>query len=86
MRVTILEAKNRLAELVKAARDGEEVIITNRGEPVVRVVLAATEEPRSAGDPERILAWKKNNALPSHLRRAAEEIDGEIRAERNAWD
>lgn len=34
MRVGVLEAKNRLSELLAAAQRGEEVIITKRGEPV----------------------------------------------------
>jgi prevent-host-death family protein len=34
MRVGVLEAKNRLSELLEAAQRGEEVIITKRGEPV----------------------------------------------------
>ncbi|WP_411288352.1 type II toxin-antitoxin system Phd/YefM family antitoxin [Phenylobacterium sp.] len=34
MRVGVLEAKNRLSELLEAAGRGEEVIITKRGEPV----------------------------------------------------
>ena len=31
------EAKTRLSQLVELARSGEEVIITKRGEPVVRL-------------------------------------------------
>lgn len=34
MRVGVLEAKNRLSELLEAAQRGEEVVITKRGEPV----------------------------------------------------
>ena len=36
--VNMLEAKTRLSELVKAAQAGEDVVIANRGEPVVRLV------------------------------------------------
>ncbi len=46
MQVNILEAKNRLSELVKSAQAGEEVIIANRGQPVVRL------SPIEAGDTE----------------------------------
>lgn len=35
MRVGVLEAKNRLSELLEAAQRGEEVVITKRGEPIV---------------------------------------------------
>jgi prevent-host-death family protein len=40
VQVNILEAKNRLSELVKSAAAGEEVIIANRGKPVARLVSA----------------------------------------------
>ena len=87
MQVNVLDAKNRLSQLIKAAADGEEVIIANRGEPVVRLVPASSPETaRMTGNAQRILAWKENNPLPAHLRRSAEEIDAEIEAERNAWE
>lgn len=37
MQVNILEAKNQLSRLVKAAQAGEEVIIANHGVPVARL-------------------------------------------------
>ena len=45
MNVGVLETKNRLSELIEAARRGEEVTITNRGEPVARIVAVAAETP-----------------------------------------
>lgn len=36
--VNILEAKNRLSQLVKSAEAGEEVVIANRGRPVAKLV------------------------------------------------
>ena len=38
MKVNILEAKNQLSKLVKAAAAGEEVIIASNGIPVARLV------------------------------------------------
>lgn len=38
MQVNLLEAKNQLSKLVKAAVAGEEVIIANHGEAQVRLV------------------------------------------------
>lgn len=38
MQVNMLEAKNQLSKLVKAAQAGEEVIIANHGVPVVRML------------------------------------------------
>ena len=41
MRLNILEAKNRLSELVRAARAGTEVVIAKNGQPMVRLVPVA---------------------------------------------
>jgi prevent-host-death family protein len=38
MRLNILEAKNRLSELVRAACAGKEVVIAKNGRPMVRLV------------------------------------------------
>ena len=49
MNVGVLETKNRLSELIEAVRRGEEVVITNRGEPVAKLVaLEETPEARRA--------------------------------------
>lgn len=88
MQVNILEAKNRLSQLIKAARAGEEVIIANRGEPVVRLVPAGPASAASAntGNARAILDWLRRHRLPSYARRSAEEIDAAIRLERCSWD
>jgi len=41
MRLNILEAKNRLSELVRAACAGKEVVIARNGQPMVRLVPIA---------------------------------------------
>lgn len=41
MRLNILEAKNRLSELVRAAHAGKEVVIARNGRPMVRLVPIA---------------------------------------------
>jgi prevent-host-death family protein len=41
MQVNMLEAKNQLSKLVKAAVSGEEVIIASHGQPQVRLVPCA---------------------------------------------
>ncbi len=38
MQVNVLEAKSQLSKLVKAALEGEEVIIARNGEPKVKLV------------------------------------------------
>jgi prevent-host-death family protein len=87
MQVNILEAKNRLSQLIKAAQAGEEVIIANRGEAVVRLVPAGktTTSMTGAGSARRILDWIDRNPLPLYARRSAEEIDAAIEDERESW-
>ena len=88
MKVNILDAKNRLSRLVKAAQAGEEVIIANRGEPVARLV--AVEAPTAAGlEPgsgAALLEWLAQNPIPAHLRRTHAQIEADIEAERASWD
>jgi len=48
MQVNMLEAKNQLSKLVKAALAGEDVIIANHGKPVVRLVKLANQ-PKTRG-------------------------------------
>ena len=88
MQVNILEAKNRLSQLIKAARAGEEVVIANRGEPVVRLVPAgpAPTARAESGSARSILGWLKDHPLPPYARRCAEEIDAAIEQERRSWD
>jgi prevent-host-death family protein len=88
MQVNILEAKNRLSQLIKSARAGEDVVIANRGEPVARLIPA---DPPALMDSERgeaqaILDWLDAHPLPAHARRPVEEIDTGITEERAAWD
>lgn len=85
MQVNILEAKTRLSSLVKAAREGEDVVIAHRGEPMVRLV------PIEGGDAQpstgrALLQWLRENPLPAHMRRSSEEIEGGIAAERDSWE
>jgi prevent-host-death family protein len=53
MLVNMLDAKNQLSKLVKAALDGEDVIIANHGKPMVRLVKLA-DQPKTRG----YGAWK----------------------------
>ena len=84
MQVNILEAKNKLSQLIKAAQAGEEVVIANRGEPVVRLVpIQAAPTP---GDARLFLKWLDDNPLPEHAQHSVEEIEAAIEDARNAWD
>jgi prevent-host-death family protein len=88
MQVNILEAKNRLSQLIKSAQAGEDVVIANRGEPVARLVPMGkpTENKDTVGSGPAIVAWLKAHPLPAHARRSAEEIDADVQAERDSWD
>jgi prevent-host-death family protein len=88
VQVNILEAKNRLSQLVKAAQTGEDVVIANRGEPVARLVPAgpAPRASANAGSARAILDWLKTHTLPAYARRSADEIDAAIEEERRGWD
>jgi prevent-host-death family protein len=89
MQTNILDAKNRLSQLIKAAQAGEEVVIANRGEPVVRLVPVNRKRAQvggKRGSPEAILAWLQNRHLPAYARRTLEEIEADIQEARNSWD
>jgi prevent-host-death family protein len=84
MKVNILEAKNRLSELIRCVRSGKVVVIANRGEPVARLVPA--EESGHATPNRDLVRWLKEHPLPAHMQHSATEIDAAIDAEREAWD
>jgi prevent-host-death family protein len=88
MQVNILEAKNRLSQLVRLVQSGEDVVIANRGEPVARLIPAGktSATPIGTGNGERILDWLERHPLPAHARRSAEEIDAAIEEERASWE
>lgn len=88
MQVNILEAKNRLSQLIKSAQAGEEVVIANRGEPVARLIATAPQPraPTPAGSGPAIAAWLAANPLPAHLQRSHEDIEADIAEEREGWD
>jgi prevent-host-death family protein len=81
MQVNMLEAKNQLSRLVRAAQAGEEVVIAHRGIPAVKLV--PIDGPPAAPDPIR---WLVSNPLPAHLKRSHAEIEAQIQAERDGWD
>lgn len=43
--VALFDAKNRFSELVDRAANGEEIVITRRGQPVARLVGPKVEDP-----------------------------------------
>lgn len=88
MRVNVLEAKNRLSELIRAAQAGEEVVIANRGKPVARLVAEnpAPEPKHRPGSAAAILDFLDHHPVPENARRTPEEIEAAIQDARHAWD
>ena len=85
MQVNILQAKNQLSQLIKYAQAGNEVIIANRGAPVVRLV-PEVPRPASGSADASFLCWLEANPLPKHAQSTALDIDAGIVAERASWD
>lgn len=74
-RIGIYDARSRLSELVDRVEAGEEVILTRRGRPIVRLVRAEEEARRKAraGAVERIRSLSRRMNLTitrSEVRRA----------------
>ena len=68
--VSLADAKARLSELVDRAEAGEDVCITRRGKPVVR--LTRIERPKKPIDVE---AWRRLTAsMPMQEKSAADFI------------
>lgn len=65
MNVTVAEMKSNLAEILRKAAAGEEIIVTKHGKPYVKV---GPEKPKTAKLP-RIGAFK------NHSFRMAEDFD-----------
>lgn len=78
MQVNVLEAKTQLSKLVKAALEGEEVIIARNGEPMVKLV--PMKKPRKLGGWGRLkkFAGEIDDAFtPEVEAETARRIDGE---------
>ena len=83
MKIDITEAKNRLSQLIQPSLSGEEVIISNRGNPVVRLVPI---EKKKVVASERFGDWLRANPLPDHLLQSHEDIENSINEQRGSWD
>lgn len=69
--VGVRELKANLSAYVDRARNGEEIIVMLRGEPVVRITPLDYEDPRARGLRE---GWLKPAQRPGALRDAVERI------------
>lgn len=87
MQANMLDAKNRLSELVKAAQAGEEVLIADRGVPVARLLpVSGVRVGDGARGAQGIVAWLDAHPLPERLCRSPEAIASGMADKRVAWD
>jgi antitoxin (DNA-binding transcriptional repressor) of toxin-antitoxin stability system len=88
MKLSVLEAKDRLPELIAAAQAGEEVVISGQREAAVRLVpvVTASEEEHPVGSAARILAGLQKPKPPGWKQKTPEEIDAIIKDIRESWD
>jgi len=84
MQINILEAKNRLSQIIQSALAGEEVVIANRGNPVVRLV--PVDQKNEQHESQAFSQWLNDNPLPEHLKATAESIDESVEAQRDSWE
>lgn len=71
MQVNILEAKNQLSKLVKAATSGEDVIIASNGTPLVRLVPITKKRG--------LIAWGKLRKFQSQIDAAfTADVENEV--------
>lgn len=75
--VNMLEAKNQLSRLVKAAVAGEDVVIASNGVPMVRLEpVTARRKARKPGAWSRLPAPAPDWDAPEVNRRIAQELEG----------
>ena len=71
MQVNILEAKNQLSKLVKAAAAGQEIVIASNGKPMARLVAIAS--------PRRLGSWKSLRISQARIDAAfSPEVEDEV--------
>jgi prevent-host-death family protein len=85
MQVNILEAKNRLSELVRTAAAGEEVIIANRGKPVAKLVKADEGANRPKPADWREEEMRRLRAIVDQMHRIPDRPDAFDPLEWDEW-
>ena len=64
MEIGVLDAKNRLSELLDRAAGGEEIVITKRGKPIVRLSPVVKEKTQEEWDALFERVRQRREALP----------------------
>jgi prevent-host-death family protein len=63
-KIGAFEAKNRLSELLDAAENGEEVVITKHGRPVAKLVpVEAFDRDKARAAAEWLIEFRKKHPL-----------------------
>ena len=79
MEIAVSAARPRLSELIAAARRGERVVITNRGEPVVELIACSERKRRGGLDFDKLEAACKRHGIeqipPDEARKLFAEFD-----------
>lgn len=94
MQVNVLEAKNRLSELLRSAVRGEEVVIANRGRGVAKLVRLDNKAATALAEPGHaatFVAWLEQHPRPEGATKLSDaqrhaEIQARIEAQRSAWE
>ena len=94
MQVNVLEAKNRLSELLRSAARGEEVVIANRGRGVAKLVRLDSKAATALAEPGHaatFVAWLEQHPRPESATKLSDaqrhaELQARIEAQRSAWD
>lgn len=94
MQVNVLEAKNRLSELLRAVQRGEEVVIAYRGQGIARLAplrMAGLAEPAPPGQAAAFLDWLARHPWPARATNVTEaerhaDIQARIEEQRSSWD
>jgi prevent-host-death family protein len=81
--VNILDARNNLSQLVARASSGEEVVISKRGRPVVRLVRIDADPGPTA---ESLADWLEAHPVPPRAARDRDALDEQIAREREGWE
>ncbi len=77
-RYDVLYTRNNLSKLVARAEAGEEIEISRRGKPVVKLVPIAQADNRYWTG-KQIVEWLEANPIPPSQQKTREEIDAVIR-------
>jgi len=76
--ISIYEARNNLSRLIETAMTGEDVVLTKRGEPAVRIVRIEPQRYTGAA----ITTWLDEQRPWEWSKRSEEEIEAIIRENR----